>query len=137
MTEANIELARRYHEAVAAGAVGDELAAFFTSDAVHHELPNPIVPSGAERDLAGILASAMTGQQVVSEQSFDIRNSFATADQVVVETLWTGKLRDAIGNLPAGYVLRAHIATVLRIRDGRIAEQRNYDCYEPFSPAQP
>jgi ketosteroid isomerase-like protein len=134
--EPNIELARRYHEAVAAGAVGEELAAFFTDDAVHREFPNPIVPSGVERDLAGILVSAEKGQQVVSEQSFDIRNSFAAGDQVVVETLWTGKLRNAMGSLPAGYVMRAHIATVLRIRDGRIAEQRNYDCYDPFSPAR-
>ncbi|WP_163509204.1 nuclear transport factor 2 family protein [Fodinicola acaciae] len=137
MSEANIDLALRYHEAVAAGAVGDELSAFFTADAVHHELPNSIIPAGARRDLEGILTAAEGGQQVVSEQSFDIENVFAADDQVLVESLWTGKLRNAMGDLPAGHVIRAHIATVLRIRDGRIAEQRNYDCYQPFSqPAE-
>jgi ketosteroid isomerase-like protein len=28
--------------------------------------------------------------------------------------------------------MRAHFAVFIELRDGKIAEQRNYDCFEPF-----
>jgi ketosteroid isomerase-like protein len=33
---------------------------------------------------------------------------------------------------PAGGQLRARFAMFLEIREGRIARQRNYDCFYPF-----
>ncbi|APB00760.1 nuclear transport factor 2 family protein [Nocardia seriolae] len=125
----NIELAVRYHEAVAAGATGEDLARFFHPDAVHRELPNALLPNGATRDLAGILAAAERGQQVIREQHFDIHRAVATGEDVALEVTWTGTLAVALGALEPGAQLRAEIATFLTIRDGLIAEQRNYDCY--------
>ncbi|WP_040811376.1 nuclear transport factor 2 family protein [Nocardia concava] len=125
----NIELAVRYHEAVAAGATGPDLARFFHPDAVHHELPNALLPNGATRNLAEILDAAERGQQVIREQRFDIHNAAATGDQVALEVTWTGVLAIPLGALAAGDEMRAEIATFLTIRDGVILSQRNYDCY--------
>jgi phosphatidylserine synthase len=35
-------------------------------------------------------------------------------------------------HLQPGAVLRGHCAMVFDFVDGKIARQRNYDCYEPF-----
>lgn len=35
-------------------------------------------------------------------------------------------------NLPAGSEMKAYVAMFLRMPDGKIVEQRNYDCYPAF-----
>lgn len=85
------------------------------------------------RDVAAIALAAETGRGKLREQSFEVRNAIAAGDQVALEVLWSGTTGVAAGELAAGYVLRAHIATVLRFQDGKIVEQRNYDCYEPLA----
>ena len=127
------ELAVRYYEAVGRGATGAELAAFFTADLLHRELPNLLFPDGVERDLAAILGSAERGQRVLSAQTYDVLNIVAAGDRVAVEIAWSGVLAVPYGELPVGHVLRAHIGTFLDVRDGRICGQRNYDCYEPLA----
>ncbi|WP_106399731.1 nuclear transport factor 2 family protein [Actinocorallia populi] len=132
-TAANIERAVAYHEAVGRGATGAELAAFFTPDAVHRELPNALFPDGAVRDLDGVLRGAEAGRERMSGQTFEVLNAVGAGDTVALEVRWTGVLARPAGGLPAGHVIRAHIATFLEFRGGLIAEQRNYDCYEPLS----
>ncbi|GGP34290.1 nuclear transport factor 2 family protein [Streptomyces abikoensis] len=128
----HVETALRYHEAVARFATGEELARFFHEDAVHHQLPNALFPEGVVRDLPAILASAERGRDLLSEQRFEVTGVVAAGDRVALEAVWSGTLAVPLGKLPAGRVLRAHIATFLEFRDGRIVSQRNYDCYEPF-----
>lgn len=41
-------------------------------------------------------------------------------------------LRPSRGSQPAGGEMRAHFGVFLDVRDGRIAAQRNHDCFEPF-----
>jgi hypothetical protein len=36
--------------------------------------------------------------------------------------------------LAPGTGMRAFVAMFLTFRDGKIATQRNYDCYSPFEP---
>ncbi|WP_192809447.1 nuclear transport factor 2 family protein [Actinomadura rudentiformis] len=124
--EANIDLALRYHDAVGKGAVGDELAAFFTPDVTHRELPNLLFPDGMTRDLEGLLAAAEAGQAKLVSQDYAVKNVVAVADTVALEIAWTGVLA-------TGQTVKAHIATFLDFRDGKICGQRNYDCYEPLS----
>ncbi|WJV48308.1 nuclear transport factor 2 family protein [Streptomyces flavofungini] len=126
----NIDTAIRYHQAVARGALGEELAGFFHDEAVHREYPNAFLPDGAVRDLTAVLKAGEQGANLLSRQSFDVLNAVAAGDQVALEVTWTGVLAVPLGDLPAGQVLRAHIATFLTFRDGRIVEQHNYDCYE-------
>ncbi len=135
MTEtesANLQAARRYLAAIQSGATGDALAAFFTEDVVQEEFPNRLVPAGARRDLAAILEGAVRGQTVLTGQRFDIGSETADGDRVALEVVWTGTLAIPIGTVPAGGELRARFAVFLDFRDGRIAAQRNYDCFDPF-----
>lgn len=131
----NIDAAIRYHRAVSDFATGEELAAFFHPDAVHHEMPNTLFPDGAVRDLAGLCAAADAGRAGLSEQSFEVVNAVAAGDQVALEVRWTGTTAVDMGDMPAGRTLRARIATFLEFRDGKIIAQRNYDCYERLLPA--
>ncbi|WP_438295893.1 nuclear transport factor 2 family protein [Streptomyces sp. HUAS TT7] len=126
----NIGTAVRYHEAVSRRATGEELAPFFHENAVQRELPNLLFPDGVRRDLPAVLQAAERGRKALSRQRFEVHHAVADGDQVALEVTWTGTLASPLGDLPAGHVLRAHIAVFLEFRDGGIYSQRNYDCYE-------
>ncbi|MFN2563701.1 MAG: nuclear transport factor 2 family protein [Gemmatimonadaceae bacterium] len=129
---ANLDAAKQYLAAIQRRATGDELAQFFTPDVVQEELPNRVVPDGKRRKLAAILEAAERGQQVLTAQRFEIRSAVATGDRVILEVLWVGTLAIPFGTIPAGGEMRAHSAMFLEFRDGKIAAQRNYDCFEPW-----
>ncbi len=129
---ANLDAARQYLAAIQRGATGDELAQFFTPDVTQEELPNRVVPDGKRRKLAGILEAAERGQKVLTGQRFEIRSAVATGERVILEVLWVGTLAIPFGTIPAGGEMRAHSAMFLEFRDGKIAAQRNYDCFEPW-----
>ena len=128
----NLATALRYLAVLESGALGPDLAAFFTPDVVQTEYPNRLVPAGAVRDLAALLDGAVRGQQVISAQRFEVRHAVASGDDVALEVLWSGTLAVPIGALAAGDVMRAHFGVFLTFRDGRIASQRTYDCFEAF-----
>jgi ketosteroid isomerase-like protein len=128
----NLEAARQYLAALSQGATGDALAKFFTPDVVQEELPNRVSPEGKRRKLAAILEGAERGQKILSAQRFEIRTAIAMGDRVILEVLWVGTLAIAFGTIPAGGEMRAYSAMFLEFRDGKIAAQRNYDCFEPW-----
>ena len=126
-----ISIVRNYFDAIENGAQGESLR-FFTEDVIQEEFPNRLVPNGATRDLAALEAAAEKGRKVVTRQRFEILNVIASGNQVAVETVWTGTLAVPIGSIPAGGEMKARFAIFLELRDGRIARQRNYDCFDPF-----
>jgi ketosteroid isomerase-like protein len=128
----NLDTARQYLAAIQRGATGDDLAKFFTPDATQEEFPNRVAPDGKRRKLAGILESAVRGQKLLIGQRFEVRSAVATADRVILEVLWVGTLAVSIGTIPVGGEMRAYSAMFLDFRDGKIAAQRNYDCFEPW-----
>lgn len=127
----NLETARRYLAAIEAWdtSVPDT---FFTADALQEEFPNRLVPNGAQRDVEGLRQAAARGQQVLSSQTYEVLNAIEQGDQIVLEVQWTGTLAIPVGAIPAGGQMRCRSAMVLEFRDGRIARQRNYDCFEAF-----
>ena len=128
----NLATARRYLETIESGTVGDDLASFLCSDIEHVELPNRLTPNGKRNDLAGMLESARQGQAVLQRQHYDVRTAIASGDTVMLEVRWTGTLARRVGTLAPGQEMRAFFVVVLEFREGRIARQRNYDCFEPF-----
>ncbi len=126
---ANLEIARRYIQAIEQGAT---LAAFFAPDVVQEEFPNCLVPQGARRDLAALLDGAARGQKVLSSQRYEIQNELANGNFVVFEMHWIGTLAIPIGSLAIGDNMRAHFAVFIELRDGKIVAQRNYDCFDPW-----
>jgi ketosteroid isomerase-like protein len=65
-------------------------------------------------------------------QSYKVQHIMEAGDEVLVELEWVGVLATPVMNLPTGSEMRAFVAMFLRFRDGKIVEQRNYDCYPPF-----
>jgi ketosteroid isomerase-like protein len=128
----NLALVRRYLAAVASGATGDALAAFYAPDAVQEEFPNRLMAKGARRDLAAILDAATRGQSVMTSQSFEVLNAVVQGDQVALEVQWIGTLAIPFGTLPAGGQMRARFAQFFELRAGMIVAQRNYDCFDPW-----
>ena len=128
----HLDFIRRYLTAIEQGATGDALAAFYTPDAVQEEFPNRLMPNGARRDLAAILEGAVRGQKVLTAQAYQIVSAVESGDRVALELIWTGTLAVPIGSLPAGGQMRAHFAVFIDMREGRIASQRNYDCFDAF-----
>ncbi len=125
-------LAQRYLEAIEQGATGDALAAFFTPDVVQEEFPNRLVPNGARRDLTALLEAATRGQQVLESQRYDIQHAVVAGNRVALEVIWTGTLAVPVGTIPKGGQMRAHFAVFMDFRDGKVAAQRNYDCFDPW-----
>ena len=124
--------ARAYVAAVEGGAVGEELAAFYHPDAIQLEFPNRIVPAGAQRELADILAGAEAGQRLMERQIYDIQTVTEVGDRVILEYTWTGYPRTIVGTVRPGEAITAHICQVIEYEDGLIIRQRNYDCFDPF-----
>jgi ketosteroid isomerase-like protein len=128
----NLQTVRRYLDAIEQGVGFEELAEFFTPDVVQIEYPNRLVVNGARRDLAQLREAGERGKDVVESQRYEIRTAIASGDTVALEVEWTATLKVPVGALSAGGQMRAHFGVFLELRDGRIAAQRNYDCFEPF-----
>lgn len=128
----NLAIARRYLEALESGAEGSALAEFFTKDVVQEEFPNRLSPIGAHRDLAALLDSAKKGKKTLRAQKYDILNTIVDGDLVALEIVWRGYLAQPVDTLPADSEMRAHLSVWLEFRDGKIARQHNYDCFDPW-----
>ena len=131
-TTDNLGIARRYLEALESGAEGDALADFFTKDVVQEEFPNRLSPIGAHRELADVLDASRKGKRTLRAQKYDILNSIAEGDSVALEVFWSGYLAVPVDTLPADSEMRAHLSIWLEFRDGKIARQHNYECFDPW-----
>jgi ketosteroid isomerase-like protein len=129
---ANVRLAQRYIAAIAEGKAGDTLAGFFTPDVTITEMPNRIKPHGSVSDLARALDAAKRGQQLFSRQTYTITNILGDGDWVALELDWSGITAVPIQNLPTGGEMKDRAAVFLQFREGRIACQRHYDCFESW-----
>ena len=128
----NSELAREYIRAIENGATGEALARFFTQDVAIKEMPNRVAPRGSASDLAKALQAAERGRQIFKRQTYTITNILCDGDWVALEMDWLGVTAMPIQNLPPGSEMKDHAAIFLQFRDGRIASQRHYDCFEPW-----
>ena len=95
-------------------------------------MPNQLNKRGQESDLNHILQRSQQGLKVLQRQRYEIVSVMAQDDRVAVEARWTGVLAITLGTLAAGTEMKASLAIFFRFRDGRIALQRNYDCFEPW-----
>jgi ketosteroid isomerase-like protein len=127
----NLGTARAYLQAIEHGDT-DTLARFFAPDAVQEEFPNRLSPGGRRNTLADMLEGARRGQKILTRQHYDIRSEMEVGNRVALEVTWTGTLAVPVGTLAAGAEMRAHFAVFLEFRDGKIIEQRNYDCFDPW-----
>ena len=131
-TARSLRIAREYLKAIENSADFGEIEKLLAPGMVLETLPNRLVPQGRRDDLAAMRANAERGKRVISKQKYEIRNELAAGDQVALEVNWTGTLAIPYETIPAGGQMRARFAMFLRFADGKIVEQRNYDCFEPW-----
>jgi ketosteroid isomerase-like protein len=130
--QTNLATVRRYFEALAGGPAPDVAASFYTPGAIQEEFPNRFLPNGARRDLAGVKEAAARGKGVMAQQEFRLVETLASGDRVAVEALWSGTASIDIGPIAKGTIMRARFAVFFELRNGLIARQRNYDCFDPW-----
>src|SRR5262245_32490875 len=95
----NLALARQFVSAVERGA-SDEVAALLAEDVLQEEFPNRLMPNGATRDKAAILAAGERGKKAMSSQRYEVLGAVASGDHVAIELRWTGTLAVPLGALP-------------------------------------
>ncbi|MDT7816702.1 MAG: hypothetical protein QOJ42_6618 [Acidobacteriaceae bacterium] len=130
--QANLETVRTYLAAIESGEAGVLLRSFFTEDIRQIELPNRLNPSGQQSDLGGMLQRNEQGRKVLRSQHYEILSEVVQGSRVAVEAIWTGILAVPLGTLTPGSEMKAYLAMFFEFRDGRIASQRNYDCFEAW-----
>jgi ketosteroid isomerase-like protein len=109
----------------------DDLAALLHPDAHFIERPNLVAPGGRRRDAACTRAAFGHSRALLRENRLDVHEHIVAGDRVVTRATWTGVLAIDAGAVPAGTEMRAECCMVFTVRDGRIRDQDNYDCYHP------
>ena len=133
MTQDPAAVVDRYLAVVAdMSADADELTAFVHPDARFTERPNAIAPGGRRRDAAAARAAFAHSRALLRENRIDVHEHIVAGDRVVTRATWTGVLARDAGTVPAGTEMRAECCMLFTVRDGRIVEQDNYDCYHPL-----
>jgi ketosteroid isomerase-like protein len=108
------------------------LASFYAPSIAQHELPNRLLENGMRRGMAELLEGHRKGRSVTSQQRFTLRNALVDGNRVAVELVWTARLTVPLGKLQAGDEMRASCGVFFHIEAGRIVQQHNYDCFDPF-----
>lgn len=124
-----LELATRYFSAISAR---EDTNGYFHPEVTQREFPNRLVPNGATRNLAALAEARVRGMRAVENEQYEILNAVEQGERLALEVLWTARLLVPLGTLAVGDTLRAHFGVFLRYREGRILEQHNYDCFDPF-----
>ena len=128
----SIDIVLALHRALEAGLEGEALAAHWTDDVTTTEYPNRISSNGRTSDRSAMIAASTRGASLLSSQRYELVEAFELGDTAVVRLTWTGVVAADAGPFTAGQTLVAHIAQVVRTRDGKVASIATYDCYEPF-----
>ena len=121
--------------AIESGGGAAEIAPFLAENCTLSEAPHLLAPAGATRNRDEALAGAEAAQEVVSGQRFVVRRTTCEGNRVVVEAEWSATLLMDLPHWDAGEVIRARVASVFEVRDGRVVSQDSYDCYFTPGPA--
>src|SRR5215469_1303237 len=127
----NLDIVRRYLKTIEDGPFAT-IVDLFTPDMMIEQLPNRIYLQGVKNSVAQMAEGFEKGRKLLSTQTYEIKNALANGNYVAVEVLWTGTLAVSFGTLSPGSQMRAHSAMFFEFRNGKIATQRNYDCFDPW-----
>ena len=108
-----IDLIREFCDAFGKGATIDEIVAYFTDDAVYHNIPvDPVVgPDG----IRGVFEMFTTG---VERIEFRVLNLVGEGNVVMTERVDVFTLPNKVIELP--------VMGIFEVRDGKIAKWRDY-----------
>lgn len=124
------ELVNRWLDAFSSDDPLSTASELLHDDAEFIEHPNLISPQGSHRLRPAMLEGIAAGTKLLRQQSFTKRRlETCERDRVLVTSLWTGELEVDLGTWSAGTILRADVAALIDVADGKIRRQENWDCY--------
>lgn len=126
-----ISVVRTYLRGIETGDL-EVVLSCYAPDAVQIEWPNRLKSRGDRRTLEQLAKDFERGRALLASQSYEVLSHSQGEDHLMAEVLWTGKLAVPVGSLAAGDEMVVHSAIAFDFQNGRIVEQRNYDCFEPF-----
>jgi ketosteroid isomerase-like protein len=131
------DIIERYLSLIADPSAGVErIAELLDADMRFVERPNLVNPRGSTRDVAQVLTSVGHGRSLLEAQRFDIVDHVVAGDTIATRVVWTGTLAVDAPPYRAGSCIRADSFMRFTLRDGRIAQQENYDCFHPQAAAE-
>lgn len=108
-----IDLIRRFCDEFAKGSSVDDIVAYFTDDAVYHNIP--VEPAVGPEAIKAVFSMFTTG---VERMEFKIRNIVGEGDVVLTERVDVFVLPNVTIELP--------VMGTFEVRDGKIAKWRDY-----------
>jgi len=127
-------IVRRYLSLIAAGGPTSAVAALLHPEMQQIEYAHALDPVTRTRDRDAVLAGLDAGARTMASQTYGAPVLSVAGDTVTAEFDWSGTTAIALGPWPRGTQLSARICAIIRLREGRIVAQRNYDCYRPPAP---
>lgn len=112
---------------------GQEMEGFFSPDVRQVEMPNAYKPTGAQRDLTALKADIEKAKGIIEGQRYEIVNTVAEGDMVVLEMIWTGVVATDLPSFKKGQEMRAQCVAIFEFSEGKVVRLRNYDCFDPMS----
>lgn len=119
----HFEQSRSYLDALNSRAGSEEIALFFTPDAIQEELPNRLSPAGVSRNLEEIKRARTRSLESPASAHYELMGATGFGSQVALEVLRTVPADEGAGQPPG-----ARLAIFLTFRDGLIVRQRTYTC---------
>ena len=102
----------------------DRVATYLHPEALVVEHPNRINPKGQTYDRTALRAAGERGKALMASERYEVRALTVEGDRAVAQIAWTGTLHD-------GRSMKAHICSVIELRDGLVWRQEQYDCFVP------
>jgi ketosteroid isomerase-like protein len=112
----------------------EDLDELVTADVRLIVRPNLVDPSGSDRDAATTRAGLQAGRALLAWQRYEVRDHLPSGDTVVTRMRWSGELAIDAGAWTKGTRLSAWCVAHYRLRDGKIAEIEQHDCYAAPEP---
>lgn len=95
------------------------------------EHPNAVSPNGRRYGKAELRDAGQKGKDLMASEDYKITSVLVDGDRAVLQMEWTGTLNATHGHRQKDHVMRAHICSVIQLRDGKIWRQEQYDCFHP------
>jgi len=130
MTPEQMDRVIEQHFAYEAADDVDGVMSTMTDDIVHDVVG---FPGGPQRGREAVRAFYEMLFSVLKQESYEVLHRYYGTNTMVDEVLYTGHIDGAIVGLE-GRAGRAtwRLLHVLEFRDGKIARQHNYDCFDPW-----
>lgn len=132
MTTDLLDTVKKFLNAIESGTGFDDVAQYYHPDVEQIEFPNALSKTRTVRDLEAIKTGFERGKSVLQREYYQIINAYTDGNTVIIEAQWTGVLAIPIGEKKPGDEMKAHFAQFYTFKEGKIIQQKNYDCFEPF-----